>query len=289
MPQTAVQPASLVQGRVRALIIPREHGAWGMLLVPLVTGAGVGLARAQPALPLALFTAAALSLFWMRTPLESAVGTSPIRAQSASETNLLLVATAGLGSVAMVCIVALLWHGAHRGLLAIGGIGAVAFLTQALVKQLGRPARMLAQVIGAIGLTSTAAGAYYVITGQLDSRALALWLANWIFAGNQIHFVQLRIHAARASGWREKLARGRAFAIGQVIMVSALIVAWRAHWLPGLALLAFVPVLVRGLVWLLREPQPLAVRRLGWTELSHAVTFGVLLVLGFLGPGSYLR
>jgi hypothetical protein len=25
---------------------------------------------------------------------------------------------------------------------------------------------------------------------QLDERAFVLWAANWIFAGNQIHFVQ---------------------------------------------------------------------------------------------------
>ena len=29
--------------RRRALIVPLEHGAWGMLLVPLVTGGAVGL------------------------------------------------------------------------------------------------------------------------------------------------------------------------------------------------------------------------------------------------------
>ena len=29
--------------RHRSLVIPREHGAWGILLIPLVTGASVGL------------------------------------------------------------------------------------------------------------------------------------------------------------------------------------------------------------------------------------------------------
>ena len=52
---------------------------------------------------------------------------------------------------------------------------------------------MPAQIIGAIGLTSTAAGAYYVASGTLDRTAVLLWIANWLFAADQIHFVQTRI------------------------------------------------------------------------------------------------
>jgi YwiC-like protein len=282
MPQTTAQPAPLPKPRVRALIIPREHGAWGMLLVPLLTGAAVGMAETQRWEPLALFTGAALALFWLRTPLETAMGASPMRAQSAAETNSLLVAIAGLGSAAMLCLVGLLWHGANRGLWLIGAVAALAFFAQGLVKKLGRKARMPAQMIGAIGLTSTAAGAYYVVTGHIDPTMLGLWFANWIFAGNQIHFVQLRIHAARAATWAEKFSRGGAFFAGQFAMIAALLAAWHAHLLPGLALIAFAPVLVRGLLWFVPGPQPLVVRRLGWTELSHAVAFGVLLVVGFL-------
>lgn len=282
MPQTTAQPAPLPRPRVRALIIPREHGAWGMLLVPLVTGASVGLAEAQAWEPLALFAGAALALFWLRTPLEAAFGTSPMRAQSPAETNSLLAAIAGLGSAAMLCLVALLWHGANSGLWLIGGVAALAFVLQVLIKKLGRSARMTAQMIGAIGLTSTAAGAYYVVTGHIDRTLLALWLANWMFAGNQIHFVQLRLHAARAATWAEKIGRGRMFFAGQFAMIAVLLAAWRAHLLPALALIAFAPVLVRGLMWFIPGPQALVVRRLGWTELSHAVAFGVLLVFGFL-------
>lgn len=268
--------------RVRALLIPREHGAWGMLLVPLFTGACVGLAQARQWEHLGLFATAALALFWLRTPLEVALGTSPVRAQSSAETNSLLAAIAGLGSVAMLCLARLLWHGDNDGLWLIGGVAAVAFAAQVLVRRTGRKSRMPAQMIGAIGLTSTAAGAYYVVTGHIDRGLLGLWLANWIFTGNQIHFVQLRIHAARAATWAEKFSRGQAFFLGQFAMVAALLAAWNARLLPALALVAFLPVLVRGLLWFVPGPQPLAVRRLGWTELSHAAAFGVLLVLGFL-------
>jgi hypothetical protein len=119
------------------------------------------------------------------------------------------------------------------------------------------------------------------VTGHFDSTAAALWLTNWLFAGDQIHFVQLRIHAARAQAVGERLRRGRAFLGGQIGLAIALVVAARLGFLPWLALLAFVPVFFRGIAWFVRAPQPLAVRGLGWSELGQAVGFGALLVAAF--------
>src|ERR1035438_9902226 len=105
----------------------------------------------------------------------------------------------------------------------------------------GRP-----QLVGAIGLTCTAPAAYYIGTGRLDERAFILWAANWIFAGNQIHFVQLRIRAARAATFSEKFNRGRFFFLAQPAFLLLLTFAslWRV--LPPLVLIAFAPALVRG-------------------------------------------
>lgn len=269
------------QSRTRALVIPREHGAWGILLVPLFTGAAVGITAGRAWLPLSLFALVALSLFWLRTPVESWLGTGPMRVQSVEETNVAVTAIATLASVAAISIAALLWGGQHLGLLLLGLVSAAAFGAQSVMKKVRRW-RMAAQIIGAIGLTSTAAGAYYVAAGRLDARAAALWLCNWIFAGDQIHFVQLRIHAARLTDAREKLARGRSFFLGQLAVPIVLALTWYFGALPALAVLAFVPLLVRGFLWFLPGPQPLAVKRLGWTELAHSITFGLLLVAGFL-------
>jgi hypothetical protein len=47
-----------------------------------------------------------------------------------------------------------------------------------------------------------------------------LWGANWIFAGNQIHFVQLRIRAARAATFSEKFDRGWFFFLAQLVFLG---------------------------------------------------------------------
>lgn len=273
--------AAIPGPRLRALVVPREHGAWGMLLVPLATGAAAGLMRGGQALPLAIFTIAAMAVFWLRTPVESWLGTSPLRAQTAAERRVVLLFILCFSAIAALMFAALFWGGRNRFLLPLGTAAALAFFVQAGLKKLSRKLRMPAQVAGAIGLTATAPAAYMVVTGRFDSLTAALWLANWLFAGDQIHFVQLRIHAARAQAAGEKLRRGRAFLAGQVGLAAALALLAKFGLLPWPALLAFVPVLFRGLAWFVRGSQPLAVRRLGWSELVQAVVFGVLLVGAF--------
>jgi hypothetical protein len=267
--------------RMRAMVIPREHGAWGMLLVPLATGAVVALHGGGNTGELTLFLIAALSLFWLCTPAESWLGTSAIKAQTERERKIVLRTILAIAAVALVCTAALLWTGKHD-LIAIGTIVALAFSLQAVVKKLGRKGRMPAQIIGAIGLSSSAAGAYYAATGHLDRTAIALWLANWLFAGDQIHFVQLRIHSSKASNFEEKLHLGLPFLLMQIALIATVLAACRFGFFPAAAGAAFLPVLLRGTLWFLRGRQSLDVHKLGFSELGQSLLFGALLCAAFL-------
>ena len=199
------------QTRRQALIVPREHGAWGLLQGPLFTGVVAGFASEHRIWPLLLFTGAALSLFWLRTPVESLIGAGSLTANTKEERRTALVASVLLAAVAAACLTDLMWKGQDLWLLLLGGAAVFALLVQSVLRSRGRSWRMAAQMVGAIGLTCTAPAAYYIGTGRLSERALILWAANWIFAGNQIHFVQLRIHSARASNFDENFARGKLF------------------------------------------------------------------------------
>ncbi len=267
--------------RRRALIFPREHGAWGMLLVPLVTGAAAGLLAGGRLAPVALLTTAVLALFWLRTPVESWLGSGAIRVQTEHELQLVRSVALPLATLAGVSLSTLFWQGKNRELIGIGMIAGVAFTAQIFLKKLGRTTRMAAEFVGALALTSTAPAAYYVATGRLDGRAWMLWLVNWLFAADQIYFVWLRIRGARAKELGEKFKIGWSFLAGQMILAGILALADDLGWLPELALLAFAPVLFRGFVWFAKRPQPLIVRHLGWTELAHALVFGLLLSVSF--------
>ena len=272
------------QARRRAMIVPREHGAWGLLLVPLFTGLVSGFAPEYRGGALFLFTLATLSLFALRTPLESLLGTGVISARTTEERWTAFLGSACFALLATICLSLLMWRGQHRALFLLGAASALAFLMQAVLRRLGHGTRMISQVVGAIALTSTAPAAYYIGTGRFDERAFALWIANWMFAGNQIHFVQLRIRSARAMGLKAKLATGRSFLVAQTLSWILLTLASVWHLLPPLSLMAFLPAVVRALSWFSQKPEPLDVRRLGWSEMNQGVAFGVLLASTFLFP-----
>lgn len=268
--------------RRRALIVPREHGAWGLLLVPMITGAGIAFRQASHIFPLILLSAAALALFWLRTPFESLLGTSAMRAESNEERHAVRNLVMGLGAVAAVALGALLWAGRNADLWPLGAAVAAAFIAQALLKKLGRRARMISEMVGTIGLTASAPAAYYVITGEFNATAWMLWLANILFAGDQIHYVQLRLHTAKVEGFRAKLARGWGFALGQALMTAIITLACLSRLMPPIASVAFAPLLFRGWFYFVQEPSPLIVRRLGWNEMKHATAFCVIFIATFI-------
>ena len=271
-------------GRRQSLIFPREHGAWGILLVPLITGASAGLLAGGRAWQLAPLIIAVLSLFLLRTPIESWMGTAPVRARTHDEVALVRNAALALAVVSLTASIWLFWRGRNSLLLWIGAGAGAAFLAQTVIKRAGRNTRTAAQVVGAAGLTAVAPAAYYVVAGRLNGAAWPVWVANLLFAANQIQFVQLRIRAVHAVESNEKLSIGRGFLCGQIILMVFLALACANHLFRWYAAMAFLPVLFRGFAWFFAASEPLAIHTLGRRELILAGAFGVLLVLGLQLP-----
>jgi hypothetical protein len=267
--------------RNRALIVPREHGAWGLLLVPMVTAAGVAFRQSTNVFPFVLLLTTALALFWLRTPLESLLGISAMRAETKEERSSVAFVVLYLAFVAILASSMLLWAGHNSLLWVIAAAAGVAFVAQAVLRKMGRRTRMLSEIVGTIGLTASAPAVYYVITGRFGITAWMLWLANLTFAGNQIHYVQIRIHTAKLIGVRAKVTRAWTFGVGQLAMAAVLALTCWLGWMPWLVLLAFVPLLLRGFYYFVQKPAPLKVRRLGWNELAQAIVFCALFITTF--------
>lgn len=270
--------------RTRLLVWPREHGAWGILLVPLATGAAAGFRGGRGLVSLALFSLSALALFCLRTPVETLLQATPWRASTDREKGAVYISIAVYLSVAAGALgLLLIWKGDYL-LLLLGAVAFAIFLAQAGIKKLSRDNRLLGQLIGSAGLTSTAAGAYYVVSGRLDESALIFWGLNWLFAANQIQFVQLRIKSAQAKFRWEKFLRGKAFLAAQGATILLLTGAWLRGTIHASLALTFLPVFYRGTAWFFEKPAPLRIHHLGRSELIHAIVFGVLLILAIYLP-----
>jgi hypothetical protein len=152
--------------------------------------------------PFVLLLTAALALFWLRTPLESLLGISAMRTETKEERSSVAFVVLYLAIVAILASSMLLWSGHNSLLWAIGAAAGFAFVAQAVLRKMGRATRMLSEIVGTIGLTASAPAVYYVITGKFGITGWMLWLANLMFAGNQIHYVQIRIHTSKLIGLR---------------------------------------------------------------------------------------
>lgn len=227
-------------------VAPREHGAWGILLIPLATA--VGVAGRAP-WPVWLFFLAAVSAHvaranWVRQRRGWAWA---------------MLAVAGACGAVLVAV----WQ---RWWLVPVGLG----LTPLWWQKTRHDLRW--QLAAGLGLTTTAPVGWYVIHGRWEVMAGWLWVLNAaFFVGGMLH---VRMH--RTAAVARRVCR-REQATGNVVYHAALavgaVVAWpaAAGWLLAAARAAWG-------AWRLR-PQ-VNIRRLGWIEVGHSLGFGLLVVYG---------
>jgi len=224
--------------------LPREHGAWGILLIPFATAAGIaGVFN----VPVALLLVSVLCFYLART--------SFLKGDYRWLVGLLV---ASLVAAAPVVVVWQRWW-----LVAFGaGVAPVA---------LRRTDRSVAVQLAAVaGLTLTAPITWYVATGSLGWPAWRLWVLNALYFAGRVLYVKMHIAAAMQRGAsRLRLGAPTLAYHGALAGVAA---CW---WPVGLA---FVPAMFHAVVGVLRLTPVLRIKRLAWTEVAAAVVFGSSLI-----------
>lgn len=267
---------------VRKFLVPREHGSWGLWLLPLITGAVAGTVQAHRSSGWAIFwfCTAASSAFLAYQPLEALLGFSLYKVRLAVERKTVtgwVLVTSAVGGVATFALIQL-----GRGLVLWFAVLGIACFGMRLLLGKSRRFRVARQILGALSLSSTAAAAYYVTTGKLDRTAMLLWAANWLFAAGQIEYVQLRVRTATARTRLEKVSAGLRIAAYHLVLLYFAIAAAAAHVVHPLFAIAFIPAAARIFVWTARKPEKTDFHVLGFSELFQSVLFSALLLAAFL-------
>ena len=267
------------------LLVPREHGTWGLLLFPLIGGAIMGYVAGSNASLAALlwFLLTTVSAFLIYQLLEGFFGSSLIKARSRQQECIAILSVTTLALIATTGVLEL-FH-LHRRLVLSFGLAALGCFCVRLLLGSSRSTRVPRQLIGALGLSSAAAGAYYTASGKIDRTGILLWLASWLFAVGQIEYVHLRISTAHVKLWRKKVQLSVAVCFLHLLIIGASLTVTFAGFAPLLLTLAFVPSVVRVVVWLVRPWRPLRLRTLGFSELLLGLLFNILLVGAFLIRG----
>src|SRR5690348_15540221 len=87
----------------RAVLVPREHGAWGMFFFPLATGIAVAAVEGGHEWTNALLLVlACTAAFLLRPPVQALLGNGIVKTANAAERNVALRAIGVLGTIVAV-------------------------------------------------------------------------------------------------------------------------------------------------------------------------------------------
>jgi len=250
--------------RERRLRIPREHGAWAMLL------AAAALAWALPAVrgwPAAVLTFLFVVAFAIQEPLRAVAVGRGDRAALLWIGIYGAVLLAGAGWLVVECGVYALVPAA------ILGIG---FTAVDLVKRRrGRHRGFLFRLAGGAGLTLVLPATVAVAHPGWVGYALGVWGLTLAYFATRMVAIRRRNEARRQSPAAP--AWTRAVLLSQiglyVVLVSVVVLGAASPWL----LLAFVP----GSVAALRTQPDRDLRTVGWLEVAHLGWFVAAVIVSY--------
>lgn len=247
------------------LPIPREHGAWAMLLTSLALGQAVA-ARLNPAsLYLWLLV---IAVFCLREPLHLG-GKRPETARWWA---------AVLAAVALVSAGAL-FRRYGPPLLYLAVPAAVLFALHARWQRRGARRSWPAELAGTAGITLAAPAAYYAATGSLGMVGISLWMVLFAYFATQVAFVRWKLRAPT----NRRL--GLLTLLLQALVAAALLGLGFAGIVPPGLFLAFIPGMIKAyLAAVAKVGRRQKVARIGWTEVLYSLMFFALALGAYHWP-----
>lgn len=257
------------------IVLPREHGAWAVLIVPALSAS---LLTQSVNLDFFLLQLCSLMVF-MSSPLLHVIlrqfSGSPPQREKYIQAGFWAAAYLAL---ALAFILPVLIHGHERlipiGLLALAALAGNYFLTR------NSPRTIPGDLAAVIGLTLTGPASYYVLTGAFDLKSFILWAFNFLFFGYCIFYVHEKINASATKkavlSFQEKLRCGKYLIAYNVLAASGLLFLFLEGVTPAYSLLAFLPIAAHSIYGTMRLSGRVRFRTLGYALLCQAVFFAIL-------------
>ncbi len=265
------------------LLIPKEHGAWGMLLLPFVSALLLAGRLDWEIVPAAV---AVLVVFLVREPLVVLWRQARIWKDRRPETA---AAWRSLGCYASALAVstALLFRGLPAApLVALGLMAGALLLSSTYLVVHHRRRSVTLQVSSAAGLSASAVLAWLAVRPHVEEAVLWLWGLQFAHSTAALLAVHARLEAriaARASPDRDR-ARQRAVVAQALLLAGAAVLGALGKW--GLAAALALSGGWHGAdLWRLRNPRfaQIPLRRVGLRELAISTVVSAMLLAGLWG------
>ncbi len=270
-----------------SILLPHEHGAWAMFLVPLVIGLALGFRHSalnnstHTGIVVLVFLITAFGFFLVRYPLMLLVKTQNPK----GERNWVLWigvygAMALLGGVTLLSITQI-WSLVFIGLIGGGVLGVHLWLAMRRLEM-----SVLGEWTAIAGATLAAPGGYVFFAGAWNITAVMLYALNLLYFGGTVYYIKFKVReqprmTTPASNWRARLLAARAPILYTIIALIIVGILAMLGWLSAFAILAMLIPLPKVLIGALERPTRVNLPRLGVIEIAHSLAFMLLMMWAF--------
>ncbi|MBI2854902.1 MAG: YwiC-like family protein [Chloroflexi bacterium] len=274
----AAQAETVNINRVR-LLIPKEYGAWAMLLVPFMIGMAVASQWQTQSFVLLI---SMLSLYVARYPLVLWARSRFCRFPEGSVLSFLVFLTIGVG----LGLLLITYYGLYM-LAWLAALEAFLLLVHLAMVRFRKERSQVGEFMGIASLALAAPAALYVTAGNISTSAALLWFLSFAYFGASVYYVRMKL--ARPAGGAVPRGPETGYRLhtavyqASVLSITALLSILRL--LPPLMVVSFVPITVQvALGFLDRRGKPNA-RRLGVSLVFQSILFAFLVAVIYRSHG----
>ncbi|MFN8005789.1 MAG: YwiC-like family protein [Terriglobia bacterium] len=258
---------------------PKEHGAWGMLLVPFVMGVGV---VGHFTIETLWLLAAVLLAFLSQKPFAQLLTTQERISTSRKLKRSLAWFGIYAGSSAAIFLILYVPY-QMKGLRLFGFLGSPVILAYSYFVWRKAVRSVLGELAGIAGLTMTGPMACYAAAGEIRAVGFWLWAFCILYFVSSIFYVKAVVQKfLRLKSGQPSSLHGMEWAclLYHLGMIGVLLALFILRILPLTGLLAFLPVAVRGLQVSFKTSGRLNFAIIGWSEVGYSIFFAIFLVAG---------
>lgn len=260
-------------------ILPKEHGAWGMVFTPFFIAAGMAWCFDLKM----VFLLFSIFFFYVaRRPFEELIGYGSSGKQHLIEKRSLyqwLIAYMVLGAL---FIFPLFYKYHLYWLVMFGGFFILFMLINVVLIKMGNRRSVFGELIGIGGLCMTAPMGYYVVTGSMGWFNFFVWCAIFLYYSRSVFYVKFRVKAVvkkvQFLNARDKLFfawRYISCHFGMLTAVYVISLLFHVQWL----VIAYIPITIQSMYGISNLDGKLNVKKLGYIEVFHSILFGGIIVL----------
>jgi hypothetical protein len=259
-------------------IIPREHGAWAVLFVPMIV---MLMHAGSVRYTFFLLALSSLGLFMSYVPAQIVLKHMTGSPQNPEKYRQARIWGTTYATGSILLSIPLLLEGFYL-LVPLGVIGILAFIFNFLMTR--RYSKTIpGDLLSVFGLSLSGLGAYYVLNGVIDITGILLWIQVFLFFGSSVFYVHMKIQAAQTKAhnlnYKDRFSLGKASLSYHAVVVLLLFIFALKQFIPAINVIAFLPMSVHVIYGTWNLSARVRFKNLGFLLLGQSVLFTVLIGL----------